>query len=182
MTGDQQKAEEHTKGFRLAKASRTPGSATTGQLESVLSEAQSLLARNQIDQARRKFMDALKIDKTSWIAHSSLTRIYISSGFFNYALQHLTEMQQLNPEAFELQYLLGSYWFERGDLVRSRQYAEQAIRTQSDNADAHNLLGNIHLSLGDRNKAAEEYRIALELAPDRSDIKLNYEVASRQPH
>jgi tetratricopeptide (TPR) repeat protein len=168
MTGDQQKAKEHAQGFQLAQASRTPSGAAPDQLESVLSEAQSLLARNQIDQARRKFMDALEIDKTNWIAHSSLTRIYISSGFFNYALQHLTEMQKLSPEAFEFQYLMGSYWFERGDLVQSREYAEQAKLTQPDNADVHNLLGNIYLSLDDRKKAAEEYRIALELAPDRT--------------
>jgi Tfp pilus assembly protein PilF len=60
------------------------------------------------------------------------------------------------------------------------EFAAKAKALQPSYPDLRNLLGNIYYALGELEKAKEEYSSAMNLAPGRSEFRLNFESVSRK--
>lgn len=142
---------------------------------SVIARGEEKLQENAVDEAKRLFEQALQKDPDNWLAHSYLAKIYLSSGFPQFAYRHLSRMEQLDPETVEGNYLLASYWYRRGDFQQARRYAEKTKARYPGSGALRNLLGNIYLELGQPDKAIQEYAAAVRLNPERSDFRSNYE-------
>jgi len=83
------------------------------------------------------------------------------------------QLQRLQPEEASPSYYAAAARFLRGDFVHALGLAQQAVARNPRYAAAHNLLGAIHASLGDRNAARNAFTVALALDPRDASIYTN---------
>jgi tetratricopeptide (TPR) repeat protein len=70
-------------------------------------------------------------------------------------------------------YKLGEAYYSNGQLDRSIEQYETALRLKPDYAEAHNNLGGVYAAKGHFDRAAEEYQTALRLKPDYAEAYYN---------
>src|SRR4029453_4657539 len=92
---------------------------------------------------------------------------------------HLLKMEQIDSYSVEGNYLMALYCYQNEQFARAVASAERARSVQPGYAEVRNLLGNIYLRLAQPEKALEEYRAAVRLAPARSDFRANLENAEK---
>lgn len=136
------------------------------------------LGEKQIDlgnraEARRLFEQAVVADSDSWPAHANLAEIFASSADEQLAERHLARMEQLDPDSVVGNYLTAKYWYQRKEFAKARAYAEKVRLVRPGHAELRNLLGNIYVGLGEREKALKEYEAAVRLEPERADFREN---------
>ena len=117
----------------------------------------------------------MELDSKCWEAHQRLAEIYLSSGEWQQARAHLDQLQEIDPSAFQGNRLMADYWYQLENYAQALRFAERARSVQLINGDLRNLLGSIYLKLGEVERALEEYRLAVEYAPDRADFRVNLE-------
>ena len=177
--GDQVRAQEYLDRFQSLNASQQEAVALNEEIQSVIARAEEKLQEDLIDEARGLFQEALEKAPDNWLAHSYLAKIYLSSGYPQFAYEHLSQMEELAPESVEGNYLLGQYWYQQRDFRQAQIYAERAKAQYPGSGVLRNLLGNVYVELGQREKAIEEYAAAVRLDPERTDFQRNYEVLLR---
>ena len=173
------RAQEYLDRFQAMRASQQDATAFSEEIESVMARAEEKLQQDQVDEALGLFQEVLEKAPDSWLAHSYLAKIYLSSGYPRFAYEHLSRMVELAPESVEGNYLLGQYWYQQRDFPQARIYAEKAKAQYPGSGVLRNLLGNIYLELGQREQAVQEYEAAVRLEPERSDFQRNYQVLLR---
>jgi len=141
-----------------------------------VARGEELLEAGEVDQAVELFQQVTSDSPDNWTAHSYLVKIYLSSGFLTLASPHLTQMMQLQPDSVEGNFLMAEYLYQRRDHNQARTYAETAKSIYPGNGALRNLLGNIYLGLGLRERAVQEYEAAVQLEPERQDYRSNYDV------
>jgi tetratricopeptide (TPR) repeat protein len=137
------------------------------------------LEQGNTAEARALFEEVLQANPDNWHAHEYLARMFLSSGDRPRAHQHLLKMEQIDSHSVEGNYLMALYCYQNEEFARAAAYAERARSVQPGYADVRNLLGNIYLKLAQPEKALEEYRAAVRLAPARSDFRANLENAEK---
>ncbi len=177
--GDQARAQEYLDRFQSLSKSQQEAVALDEEIQSMIARAEEKLQEDQIDEARGLFQEALEKAPDNWLAHSYLAKIYLSSGYPQFAYEHLSQMEKVAPESVEGNYLLGQYWYQQRDFLQAQSYAEKAKAQYPGSGALRNLLGNVYVELGQLEKAVEEYAAAVRLAPERSDFQRNYEVLLR---
>lgn len=175
--GDAEKAAEYLERFQTLDRQRQQKRVLGKRLEGLLKTAQDRLQEGKVQDARDAFAAALRLDPDNWIAHGFLAKIYLSSNRLPDAATHLFEMQRIDPESVEGNYLLATYWYRLGDFQRALESALRAKGRRPDYADLRNLLGNIHFSMGRMDEAKAEYAAAVALEPDREEFRRNLEAA-----
>jgi Flp pilus assembly protein TadD len=136
------------------------------------------LGEKELDQgnkveARRLFLEALKIAPKDWSAHGYLAEMYLDSGELDQAYGHLVNMEEVEPDSVVGSYLMARYWSARKDFSQARNYAEQAKAIRPANAELRSLLGEIYERLELRKEASKEYEEAVRLAPKESQYQKN---------
>jgi tetratricopeptide repeat protein len=106
-------------------------------------------------------------------------------GELDQSVRLLREASRLDPENSDLHRELGITFLLGKDWSRARIEMLEAIRHDSQDADAHNGLGYALEKLGDLDGALKEYRIATHLDPDDSSYQQHFldalgKVAARQ--
>ncbi len=69
---------------------------------------------------------------------------------------------------------LGASYYQQGNYPVAIQELQQALAIEPNYAPALGMLGLVYMDLGERDKAEENFRRALSVAPDDSDINNNY--------
>lgn len=133
---------------------------------------QQLETGNRMD-ARASFEQVLELNPDNWPAHEYLAKMFLGSGDWQLAYDHLGKMEEIDSDSSEGNFLMTFYWYNRQDLEQARIYGERAKSVQPNDAELRNLLGNIYLKLRQPEKAREEYSAAVRLAPDRKDFQTN---------
>jgi type IV pilus assembly protein PilF len=77
-------------------------------------------------------------------------------------------------ERSQLHAQLAAGYFERGRMDVAIEEANDALKLDSRNARAYNVLGLVYGVLGERPKAEEAFGRALQIAPQDSEIRQNY--------
>jgi type IV pilus assembly protein PilF len=77
-------------------------------------------------------------------------------------------------ERSQLHAQLAAGYFERGRMDIAIEEANDALKLDSRNARAYNVLGLVYGVLGERPKAEEAFGRALQIAPQDSEIRQNY--------
>ena len=95
-------------------------------------------------------------------------------GELDQTVRLLREATRLDPENSDLHRELGITFLLGKDWSRARVEMLEAIRHDSQDADAHNSLGYALDKLGDLDGAIREYRIATHLEPDDSSYQQHY--------
>lgn len=178
-SGDLDRSRKYLERFRETQAGQTNLRTSQRRADSRVRQAVENLQQGDVETARTLFEEALRIHPDQWTARKYLARIYLASRQWGSAWTHLSAMESLRPDAFDVHALLAQYWYDRSQPVKARPHAEFARRLNPGDAELRNLLGNIYLALGRREEAVGEYRVAVTLAPDREDFRLNYETAAR---
>jgi tetratricopeptide (TPR) repeat protein len=124
-------------------------------------------------EARRLFLEALKIAPKDWSANGYLAEMCLDSGELDQAYGHLVNMEEVEPDSVVGSYLMARYWSTRKDFPQARNYAEQAKAIRPANAELRNLLGEIYERLGLRQEARSEYEEAVKLAPKELQYQKN---------
>lgn len=179
--GNLEQADLSMERFRQLRKERQSADERDEKLASALRRGQQSLRQGALRQALEAFQQAVEQDPESWLAHSYLAKIYLSSNLLSQADRHLREMQRIDPESAEGNFLLASYRYRIADHAGALEAAQKALDSRPDYGDLRNLLGNIYLALGRRQEAIQEYSAALRLEPGREDFRLNLESAQRNP-
>jgi Flp pilus assembly protein TadD len=89
-------------------------------------------------------------------------------------------MEALEPDSVIGNYLMARHWYLRKDFERARIYAEKVKLSRPAHADLRNLLGQIYLGLGKRERSLREFEEAVRLAPGRADFRANLSQLNNQ--
>ena len=173
--GDADLAQEYLQKFQLKYSEEQEQTARQEEAQKLVIEARFKLQEGALSEAQNRFEQALQKDPDNWLAHSHLAHIYLTSGFLAFAYRHLSRLAELDSKSAEVNYLLAEYWYQRRDFERARTRAEESKALYPGNGMLRNLLGNIYLELGQREKATQEYAAAVKLEPERSDFRINYQ-------
>ena len=79
-------------------------------------------------------------------------------------------------EAAEINYQLGSQYLRQGNLKLARERLERSIEQDPDMPGAHIALAIVHERTGDPDRANDEYRRALRVAPNDANALNSYAV------
>jgi tetratricopeptide (TPR) repeat protein len=169
--GDLARSDEYQKKFQEVAAAQREKEAQVRAADAPIAEAQRELERGNQPAARALFEKALQIDPQRWQPHAYLAEMLLSSEDWPEAYEHLLKMDEIDPDSVVGNYLLAKYWYRRKEFARARAYAEKVKWSRPDNSELRNLLGNIYLGLGQKEKAREEYQAAVRLAPNRADFR-----------
>lgn len=112
---------------------------------------------------------ALKLDPALAPAHLALGNAAARLGRHAEALAALREALRLAPTLLQAHLSLGNALQLGGDTPGAIRATEQALKIAPNFADAHQNLGRFHHDLGHIALAAQHYRAALHLQPQRLD-------------
>jgi tetratricopeptide (TPR) repeat protein len=93
-----------------------------------------------------------------------LTLINLDEGNLGTAYNLATRAHQLVPEVFSTNYALGLVHFTKGEHRESINFLETARQLIPNYPDVYYYLGRNWEALGNRQKAIENYKVAIELS------------------
>jgi len=180
IAGDIEASQEFLKRFQQRSGELRRKDDRERQAAQKIDQGEQALEDGRIEDALLHFQEAAEIDPKNWTAHAYQAELHLAAGQVEKARPHLERAQQLDPDSPVGNYLMADYWFQRGNYGAALQFAEQVLVHRPANARLRNLLGNIYLELGRRDDARQEYRMAVELAPERSDFRANLKSVERR--
>jgi Flp pilus assembly protein TadD len=146
--------------------------ATTHSLEALQAYSlgrKMMLARGDFTAASQQFQRAIKLDPSFAMAYASLGTAYHNLGEKNLAEENTRRSFELREQVSEREkYYIEShyYHFATGNLEEARRVYELWAQTYPRELVPPANLGVLYQSLGRHDKALEEFREALRLAPD----------------
>jgi tetratricopeptide (TPR) repeat protein len=128
-------------------------------------------------EAKALFQQVIAMNGNNWQANEYLAQLELSAEDWPEAYEHISKLLTIDPAAFESNFLMANYWYQRKNYGEAHSFAQKAKVAQPADADLRNLLGNIFMGLRMVKEAIEEYALAVQYAPDRTDFKTNLEAA-----
>ncbi|MFN3472113.1 MAG: M48 family metalloprotease, partial [Aquificaceae bacterium] len=119
-------------------------------------------------QALLHFQRAVEIYPQNYTARAYMAYILANGGDLSQAERQSSLALQTMPEVFLTNYIHGYVKFLRRDYQESLKYLQKANQLIPDHASTHYYLGRNYEALGQRNRAMEHYKIALELSQGRA--------------
>ena len=112
----------------------------------------------------RRLADEVRRHPDSFDAHYQLASFYLEQGKLEVALPHLTRAREIDPANYPSGHDLALTLLELGRLNDARAQIEQMLAAK-DEAELHNLLGNVYERAANFVAAADEYQRAAHMAP-----------------
>ena len=129
----------------------------------------SLLHSGKAALAGEQFRKAFQLEPQSYDANHNLGEFCVQSGKIAEARPLLETAQHIRPDSYENGYDLVMADFQLGRLDDAGQVA-QAILTEQNTGELHNLLGQIDEKNGDFLAAANEFEAAAHLDPSEDNL------------
>jgi predicted Zn-dependent protease len=114
--------------------------------------------------AKEHFTKAINLWDKNYMAMVYLTFINLEEGNVGVAHNLAMRAHQLVPEVFSTNYALGIVHFRRGEHRESIKFLETARQLIPNYPDVYYYLGRNWEALGNRQKAIENYKVAIELS------------------
>jgi len=169
--GDRALADAYRKEFQEAKFAERQSEARNRLADRFIAQGERQLDQGRAADARALFEQAVQSDPNRWDPHAYLAEMLVSSGDLAGAYPHLVKMEEIDSNSVVGNYLMAEYWYQCQDFERARAYAEKVKASRPANSELRALLGDIYTELGEKQKASEEYREAIQLAPERADLR-----------
>ena len=147
-------------------------------VEQLLNQGLRQFDQGALEEARKSFLRLVELEPGHWQAHSFLAKAYLSLRQVGQARPHIERMLEINPDNSEGSFLMALILYLQRDPQGALPYARKSKALLPGNPELRNLLGNIHLSLGERETALQEYKAAMNLAPDNFAFRSNYQAIS----
>jgi cellulose synthase operon protein C len=130
--------------------------------------ARAELAKGNRRKAEQLVQAALEHNPISLPALEILLRLYASEGKLPEAVRRISALVAQYPQNAGLRFLQAAGYFNLKDFQRSEESARQAIALDPQTPDAHTLMGAIDEAKGLAAQAANEYRAAIEVSPNKT--------------
>lgn len=127
-------------------------------------------ALNQIDEAKRAFNEAIRLDPGYPEVRRRLGDIELEQGALKDALIYYHEEAKIAP-GVELFVNMGETYFQLGIADSAEYFYEKAIATDSTSANAHMMLGQLLEELGLLEKALVHSKSALAIEPEQTNYQ-----------
>jgi tetratricopeptide (TPR) repeat protein len=121
--------------------------------------------KNDFENARRFYEQALMIDPSSATANLAMGVLYSKQGRQADAKDYYLKAIARDPRSAQAYNNLGFWYDKAGDLETARTYFLKALEVNPDSPQAHNNLGMIYGKMGDYETAAREFEAALKINP-----------------
>lgn len=109
-----------------------------------------------------------KLDKDSYAQYRDKN--------YDNAIKDLTELVELKPSSKSIYYNnIGLCYFEQNKLDEARKYFEHSIAAAGDFSSAYLNLGKVYEKMGDKEKAKDNYKKALDCDSNNKSARENYE-------
>jgi tetratricopeptide (TPR) repeat protein len=133
----------------------------------------SLLKQGRVEEARKEFDKALKIDSDNAVAHANLSVLEENRGNHKEALEHARAAVEAEPAEAIHHYNLGTLLARRGSQDDALYSLSEAVRLRPEYAEAHNELGNLYLDLDRPADARRELETGLRANPNLAPLHKN---------
>jgi tetratricopeptide (TPR) repeat protein len=117
----------------------------------------------------RRLQHAARVAPGSFEAHHNLAEFYIHQGKLAAAIPHLEKAQAIDPSHYVNGYDLALAYLQTGRLPQAREQIRRLLQAK-DNAELHNLLGELEEKAGNLVEAAEEYQRAAHMDPSEEHL------------
>jgi len=142
-----------------------------------LAFAQIYLSENDTAKAEREYIKITELEPNNLAYRSNLGLFYVNQGKLDQARNIFLTLHDESPQESAFVYQLGKIvLLSEKDLDKGLEYFQDYLKVEPKPdyptwADAHWRMGLIQEKLGGKDKAAAEYRKALELNPDHKFAK-----------
>ncbi|MBF0557234.1 MAG: tetratricopeptide repeat protein [Nitrospirae bacterium] len=147
--------------------------------------AQVLINMNRNGEAIAQYRKALELNPNDFLVHQYIADRYMIAGMPEQAQKEYREVMNLNPNFFLNYNNLLNQSKEAIDLQKKqliKETIEQEVRLQPENAIYREVLGLAYGQTGSYDKAIEQFKIALQLAPSNPVFRKNLDIALGRLH
>ncbi|WP_448587617.1 M48 family metalloprotease [Thermocrinis sp.] len=127
-------------------------------------KGKKLYREGRKDLAYRHFLRAVELWNKNYEAMLYASLIALEQGRVDESLDYASRAHKLVPNVFSTNYVMGLVQFRRGNHRDSIRYLEEARRLIPNNPDVYYYLGRNWEALGNRQRALENYKTAVELS------------------
>ena len=136
--------------------------------------------KNNLNEAKKIYLQILKINPNHVNAHNNLGAAYKQLGEIEKAKSCFEKVIQLNPNDVDGHNNLGLLLFELKEIQKAKSFFEKTIQLNPNYAEAHNNLGTIFKELKEFQKAKDCYERAIQLNPNYAIAFYNLGVIFKQ--
>ena len=136
--------------------------------------------KNNLNEAKKIYLQILKINPNHVNAHNNLGAAYKQLGEIEKAKSCFEKVIQLNPNDVDGHNNLGLLLFELKEIQKAKDCYERAIQLNPNYVEAHNNLGTIFKELKEFQKAKDCYERAIQLNPNYAMALYNLGVIFKQ--
>ena len=136
--------------------------------------------KNNLNEAKKIYLQILKINPNHVNAHNNLGAAYKQLGEIEKAKSCFEKVVQLNPNDVDGHNNLGLLLFELKEIQKAKKFFEKTIQLNPNYVEAHNNLGTIFNELKEFQKAKDCYERAIQLNPNYAIALYNLGVIFKQ--
>ena len=136
--------------------------------------------KNNLNEAKKIYLQILKINPNHVNAHNNLGAAYKQLGEIEKAKSCFEKVIQLNPNDVDGHNNLGLLLFELKEIQKAKSFFEKTIQLNPNYVEAHNKLGTIFKELKEFQKAKDCYERAIQLNPNYAMALYNLGVIFKQ--
>jgi tetratricopeptide (TPR) repeat protein len=136
--------------------------------------------KNNLNEAKKIYLQILKINPNHVNAHNNLGAAYKQLGEIEKAKSCFEKVIQLNPNDVDGHNNLGLLLFELKEIQKAKNFFEKTIQLNPNYVEAHNNLGTIFNELKEFQKAKDCYERAIQLNPNYAMALYNLGIIFKQ--
>ena len=136
--------------------------------------------KNNLNEAKKIYLQILKINPNHVNAHNNLGAAYKQLGEIEKAKSCFEKVIQLNPNDVDGHNNLGLLLFELKEIQKAKSFFEKTIQLNPNYVEAHNNLGTIFNELKEFQKAKDCYERAIQLNPNYAIALYNLGIIFKQ--
>ena len=136
--------------------------------------------KNNLNEAKKIYLQILKINPNHVNAHNNLGAAYKQLGEIEKAKSCFEKVIQLNPNDVDGHNNLGLLLFELKEIQKAKSFFEKTIQLNPNYVEAHNNLGTIFNELKEFQKAKDCYERAIQLNPNYAMALYNLGIIFKQ--
>ena len=136
--------------------------------------------KNNLNEAKKIYLQILKINPNHVNAHNNLEAAYKQLGEIEKAKSCFEKVIQLNPNDVDGHNNLGLLLFELKEIQKAKSFFEKTIQLNPNYVEAHNNLGTIFKELKEFQKAKDCYERAIQLNPNYAMALYNLGIIFKQ--
>ena len=136
--------------------------------------------KNNLNEAKKIYLQILKINPNHVNAHNNLEAAYKQLGEIEKAKSCFEKVIQLNPNDVDGHNNLGLLLFELKEIQKAKSFFEKTIQLNPNYVEAHNNLGTIFNELKEFQKAKDCYERAIQLNPNYAMALYNLGIIFKQ--